>query len=109
MIIGTDQFKPEEFKRYVMYPEEVVAYSDNSIPLWARHIPNIQNNQRYYYAVKVRGMLSIPFKQRSKLIDVLTDGISISGAMDRFIPIMSVIMACDKDTLVKLLEEKLKE
>lgn len=109
MIIGSDVFKPEVIKKFVHNPEDIVAYSDSVIPLWARHIPNIKNNQRYFFAVKVRGMLTLTYKQRKSLIDRLIDGVQISGSMRQFISIDNIIAACDRDALIVLTKEAINE
>ncbi|MCM1219038.1 MAG: hypothetical protein NC548_31535 [Lachnospiraceae bacterium] len=65
-------------------------------------------NQRYFVAIHLRNVLSIPFKQRKEMVEALVDGISITGDMSCFISITDILDACDKQKLSKMLEMKLK-
>lgn len=105
MLIFTKNLDWERLKRNAKHPESAVELVDSSIPTWASHIKNIQNNQRYYAAVYLRNVLSIPFKTRMELVNTLTEGISVSGLTSYFVSLEELIDYCNKEALVKALEE----
>lgn len=105
MLIFTKNLDWERLKRNSNHPERVIELVNGSIPAWASYIRNIQNNQRYYAAVYLRNVLSIPFKVRMGLVNALTDGISVSGLTSYFVSLEELIDYCDKEALAKALEE----
>lgn len=86
-----------------------MAYATSLVPIWARHMDVLVNNQRYYLAINIRNMLSIPYKQRDELVKILTDNIRIAGVITGFTPITELVDNCDKDKLIQMLEVKLNE
>lgn len=105
MLIFTKDLDWELLKKHAGNPEKLVALVDSSIPAWAAHINNIHNNQRYYAAVYLRNVLSIPFKQRMEVVNKLTEDISVSGLTSYFVSVEELIDYCNKDSLVKALKE----
>ncbi len=105
MLIFTNKVDWEKVKKFTYNPESALKYVDSLVPEWARHIQNIQNNQRYFVAVYMRNVYSIPYKDRMNLVKVLTDGISLSGLSTGFVALDELIDACDKETLKQALME----
>lgn len=109
MIVGRTNLNYAELKRFVGKPHELVAYTENLVPAWARHINEIVANQRYYVAIHLRNVLSIPYKQRKELVEALIEGVSITGVMSSFTSITELVDACDKSMLIKMIEVKINE
>lgn len=106
MIIGTTQIDYNEVKLFVSEPTSLITYVENLVPCWARCIPHIVDNQRYYVAIHIRNVLSIPYKTRMAAANALIEDIRVSGIMTAFTPITAVIDSCDKDALLCILRGK---
>ena len=105
MIVGTTVIDYVAIKRYIKNPEGIVAYSDSTIPEWARHIREIVLNQRYFYAVHIRNTLTIPFKDRMLLANTLIRESKICGVATNFTQITEVLNLCDKEKLTRALKD----
>lgn len=105
MIIGSSKLDFELLKSFEGKPKELVTYVDSLVPTWASHISGIVDNQRFYTALYVRKLLTIPYKSRMELVDALVDSIRISGVISQFTPIEDLVNSCDKNKLVTLLKE----
>lgn len=109
MIIGTTNIDYSIIKSFVGKPDDLVTYVENLVPTWARHVPSIVHNQRFYIAIHVRKVLTIPYKQRMELVNALIENINIQGIMSNFTAITDVINVCDKEALVEMLKMRLFE
>lgn len=107
MIVGTTKLDYKSLKRFVGRPEELLVYTDNLVPKWARHIESIVLNQRYYVAIHLRNVLSIPYKQRMQLVEHLLSSVTLQGVTSEFVAITEIVDSCDKEALIKMLEVKL--
>lgn len=105
MIVGNLNLDYTEIKKFVNHPQDIVAYCDNTIPVWCKHITPIVMNQRYYMAIHIRDMLTLPFKVRSALVETLIKDVTITGVMSHFISIYDVLEACDKEKFTRVLED----
>ena len=109
MVIGTTELNFDIIKTFASHPEDLPAYCDNTVPLWARHLDTVIKNQRYYMAINIRNLLTIPFKERQRMIETLVRGVTIKGVVTEFVCITDIIEACDKDLLLRVLEEYSKD
>ena len=103
MIVGTTVLNYNELRVYAKRPNELVTYVDNLVPVWARHISPIVYNQRYYVAIHVRNMLSLPYKVRMEAANILTKGISVKGIISGFTSITDILDSCNKEDMLKVL------
>lgn len=103
MIIGTDKLNYDELKLFLTEPTSLITYVDNTVPCWARHIPHIIDNQRYYVAIHIRNVLSIPYKVRVSAANVLIENIRVQGVVTTFTPITDILDICNKEALIKIL------
>ena len=108
MLIGSTEIDYNFIKRNVSEPDRICMYAEDLVPVWARHLPNITDNQKYYLAIRIRNAISIPYKLRSNLVKELTKGVSISGLVHQVTTIEQIIAACDTETLARVLEEEKK-
>lgn len=106
MIIGTRDIKTEEVKRYADDPSGLVAYVEGLVPVWARHINCLAHNQRFYVAIHLRNVLTLPYKVRMSMASTLLEGIQVRGVMSSFTPITDILDACDKEALLEMLEQE---
>lgn len=104
MIVGTSNIDLSKLKSAVLNGEDIVDYSNSLVPVWARHIKGIESNQRYYVAITLRGMSSIPYKMRKPYIDRLIDGITLSGVANNVCTIYDILNMCNKDKLIESLK-----
>ena len=109
MVIGTKDLNYDIIRTFVNHPEDLPSYSDSLVPIWAQHITAIINNQRYYTAIMVRNMLTIPFKERKLMVDYLIKGITLVGVVTDFVCIEDIIKACNEEELLRVLEEYAKD
>lgn len=109
MVVGTLDLNYDVIKTFTNHPEDIVAYCDSTVPIWANHIDAIVKNQRYYMAIHIRNLLTIPFKDRQRMIDYLIRGLTVSGVMTEFVSVTDIIEACDKKLLLRVLEEYIKD
>ena len=106
MIVGTTEINYADLKLFVGKHEELVVYVENLVPIWARHIKCLAHNQRFYVAIHLRGVLSIPYKQRIAMCEALIDGINVRGVMSSFTSITEILDVCDKKSLVEMLKRQ---
>lgn len=107
MIIGNAEINYEELREYRSRPNELIQYVENTIPCWARDIPSIKDNQRYYVAIHLRKMLTLSYKERMVMVECLTTNIKIRGVIFSFTPIQELIDVCNKEQLILMLKEVL--
>lgn len=108
MIVGTTDIDYEAIKSFIGKPDELVLYAESLIPVWARHIKCLAHNQRFYIAIHLRKMLTIPYKTRMELVNELVKDISIQGIVSSFTSITEILDSCDKKALIGMLQEDLK-
>lgn len=104
MIVGTTSIEFEDIRKFINKPNDLVEYVTTLVPTWARHIDCLVHNQRFYVAIHIRGMLTIPYKQRVEMTKALTSGIRIKGVISSFTSIYDIIDLCDKELLVEMLK-----
>lgn len=107
MIIGKKEIDYKALRTYQNRISELVDYVDKMIPNWAYHIKGIHENQRYYVAIHLRNVLTIPYKVRKEMLDTLIRGINISGKCDCFIDVHDIVLKCNTDVLRDCLKEKI--
>lgn len=108
MLVGTTHVDHEKIKKFIGNPSGIVTYVETLVPLWARHIPGIIDNQRYYVAIHVRKLISIPYKLRMELANALINNIRLHGMVSEFISIKEVIDQCNQQALCEMVKGKLK-
>lgn len=108
MIVGTTSIDYEVLKQFAGRPDDLVIYVEGLVPSWARHLPQITNNQRFYVAAHLRGVLTLPYPVRMELVNALVNGITVSGIISSFTSIHDIISACDKNMLTSLIENELR-
>lgn len=105
MLIFTKNVNWEKIKRNVNSPDEAVAYVKGLVPVWAKHIQNIENNQRYFAACYIRNVYALSFHDRMGLARALTEGIALTGLTTGFVALEDVITQCSKEDLIGALLE----
>lgn len=108
MIVGTTDIDMQYIRQHVGDPDTIVKYACSLVPSWASHIQGIMDNQRYLVAVKLRNMLSIPYKVRESATSALIEGISLYGMVNDFVSITEIIDLCDKDKLAEALKWRIR-
>ena len=69
MLVGSTNIDYRTLKSFAGKPEELVTYVENMVPVWARHIKCLSHNQRFYVAIHLRSVLTLPYKTRMELVD----------------------------------------
>lgn len=106
MVVGTTFIDYNKINTFVGHPNQFRDWVDSLVPCWAQHIPGIIDNQRYYIAIHLRQVISIPYVQRMHLIEPLITNIQIKGSVDDFVAITDIINMCDTKLLVEALKEE---
>lgn len=106
MIVGTTNIDYEDIKLLVGKPEELIIYAESLVPVWARHITCLAHNQRFYIAIHLRRVLSIPYKLRIEMCEALISGINVRGVMSSFTSITEILDVCNKEMLVEMLKRQ---
>lgn len=107
MIIATDNLNYEVIKAYIGNTDGLICYVESLVPKWLRHVTPIVHNQRYYVAIHLRQLQSIPFKEREKMVNALVSNIRLQGAMDCFFTIDVILNQCNITDLIAMLESDL--
>lgn len=105
MLIGSTDIDNELVTELVDNHKALIAYAESLVPLWAKHLPHVINNQRYYMALMIRNMLHISFYVRMSACKCLMEGCYICGIVNEVIPISRVFDACNTELLVKMLKK----
>lgn len=105
MIVGTTFIDYNKINTFIGRPREFCDWVDSLVPKWARHITSIKDNQRYYIAIHLRQVISIPYVRRMELINPLIDGIHVRGSIDEFVAITEILDACDLPSLIVAVKE----
>lgn len=106
MIVGTTNINYSEIKLFAGKPDDLVIYVEGLVPIWARHIHCLAHNQRFYVAIHLRKVLSIPYKVRMEMCEALISGISVRGIMSSFTSVTEILDICDKEMLVRMLKRQ---
>lgn len=109
MVVGSCNLDFKELKRNMSTPSRIVEYSDSLVPIWAKHVKGIIDNQRYFVALNIRKMTSIPYAKRKSLTNALTYNIRITGVSSAVTSISDMVDNCDKALLVELIKMELKK
>lgn len=105
MLIGSDNIDYNKITSMINDIPGIIAYVESMIPAYARHLPYIVMNQRYYVAIHIRDMLHIPYKVRMEAASALISGITIFGVITSFTPIKTLFECVDANVLIKMLQE----
>lgn len=106
MVVGTTYIDYNKINTFVGHPSQFKDWVDSLVPCWAKHIEGIIDNQRYYIAIHLRQVISIPYVQRMELINPLIENIKIKGSVDGFVAITDILALCDTKVLVEALKEE---
>lgn len=109
MIVGTTSIDYEVLKSFIGRPQDLVVYVENLVPSWARHIKCLTHNQRFYVAIHLRGVLTIPYQVRMELVNALIEGISVRGIISSFTSITEIVDVCNKDALAQMVKQKIND
>lgn len=105
MLIYTKNMNWEYLKQCIASERSITQVVDSHIPDWCSHIDGIYDNQRYYAAIYLRRVLSLPFKPRMNAVRELCENIAVKGLCTTFISIEELLSVIDKDKLIEALEE----
>lgn len=105
MIVGVVDVNVNDLERALKTGTSVTTFATNLIPIWAQHIPGIIDNQKYLVALAVR-KLGLNYKQCELLMSELCDNIHLTGSLNRVITVNELISVCNKDLLLKALENE---
>ena len=109
MVVGTTHIDYDVLKSFKGRPQDLVIYVENLVPIWARHIKCLAQNQRFYVAIHLRGVLTIPYQVRMELVNALVEGIRIQGIVSSFTSITEIVDVCDKHALSEMLKQRIRD
>lgn len=105
MIVGTKELNFDELKLFVTDDASLITYVENLIPQWAKCFPHIVDNQRYYVAIHIRDVLTLPYKVRKKATEALVKNVQLHGVMNNFVDLKEIMSSCDTKALGAMLLE----
>lgn len=109
MLIAEKTIDYEVIHQLSNKPSSIVTYIESLVPRWASHIEGITDNQRFYAAIHIRKMLTIPYPIRNAIVEALVKDICINGVVYDFVTINDLIEMCNKELLACMIEEQLKK
>lgn len=105
MIIYTKDLSKLNFEALVNDPERLLEKVTALVPKWARCIPHITDNQLYFCACQLRGIITIPYKKRKAAVEHLCNNISLGGLTNVCVTLQEIIEVCDQESLKAMLED----
>lgn len=105
MLIGDNTIHFETLKSFTHNKKALVDYVEGLVPKWAKHIPGIVDNQRYYIALHLRNVKTIDYTTKMEMVEALVDGIHVRGSAKGFVTIHDVIERTNKQALIEVLRE----
>lgn len=105
MVIGSDVLNYDVLLRFIDDEYSLVKYVEHLVPSWARHIQSIVYNQRYFVAIHLRKVMTIPYHQKMRLVNALVENITLTGIPTQFITLENIIEHCDENQLKELVED----
>lgn len=106
MIVGTKDFDFEELKLATESDEQLQDFVVRLVPTFLRHIQPVMDNQKYYVALYIRNMQSIPYQIRKDRSEKLLEGVSITGVINTVIDFSDILLYTNVETLLRYLEEE---
>lgn len=105
MIIGCKVVDIPSLKRACVSVDRLVTYATELVPTPLQHLTQIVDNQKYFVALQVRQLQSLPWRKRKELCEGLLSGIRIKGMPDGFYDYTDILLAIDKEAFVRYLRE----
>lgn len=108
MIVGRKVINSERLQVVYDDPQSLEKYCLSLIPKYARHLPNILDNQKYVVALAIRKEKSISFKKKKEICDRLLEGTTVRGYLHAITEVEDLIFHSDIDKLLSnLFKEEL--
>ena len=101
MIVGTKYVDMAELRRNCADVMTLREYCRLSVPRLFRHDTRIVDNQKYYIAMLVRNIKSIPFDRRKDLYEGLLYGVHVTGVINTLYDVEEVIGEIDMEKLAR--------
>lgn len=109
MIVGTKDVEAYDVAQYCRDVITLRNYCDSLVPRILRHNQTIINNQRYFIALVVREIKSIPYSKRKTLYEGLLEGVSITGLANEIYDFDDLMMKVDVDKLATFINRRTTE
>lgn len=106
MIVGTKDVEYSAIRAHCTDVETLSNYCEMLVPRIIRHDKRIVNNQKYYIAMIVRTMQSIPWNRRKELYEGLLRGVSVTGVINTIYDFNDVLNDIDIDKLARYINGK---
>jgi uncharacterized protein (DUF488 family) len=103
MVIGKKDIDYEKLRMSLGNSTSIVQYAIDMVPRCIRHVEPIVFNQRYYVALMLRELNSIPYETRKQRCEDLLKGISISGVINNIVDFEDILLCVDMDQLIQFL------
>jgi len=103
MIVGKKRIDSLVLAKVCMNSDTLEKYCLSLIPIYARHLPHILDNQKYIVAIAIRDQLNLPFKLKQDISERLIKDVTIKGYLHSLTEIEDLILSCDMDKLLRSL------
>ena len=101
MIVGTKYVDMSELHRNCTDVMALREYCRLLVPRLFRHDTRIVDNQKYYVAMLVRNIRSIPFDRRKDLYEGLLHGVRVTGIINTIYDVEEAIGEVDMEKLAR--------
>lgn len=99
MIIGSKDVDAYDVREHCTSVPSLRQYSDSLVPRILSHNMQIINNQRYYIAMIVRTIVSIPYAERKSLYEGLLEGVGVTGCINEIYDFEDLVRDVDIERL----------
>lgn len=104
MIIGSKEIDYVKIKNLCAKPEELLQYCDSLVPAELRHQHAIVMNQRYYVALSIRQIKTLPYIVKKSASEYLLKEVSVTGVINVVYDYNDLLQHCDIVKLEKALK-----
>lgn len=103
MFVGSDIINTDKLNAIATDFEKLDNYAMSLIPLWARSIKEVVDNQKYLVALYIKKSNVLTFKEKHAAVQHLCEGIHLSGLLNTVTKIEDIFKFADKNTLLSAL------
>jgi len=106
MVVGCKNIEFSELKQACKSSETLKQYALDLVPTPLRHIQAIVDNQKYFVALQVRTIQSLPWQTKKTLCESLLCGARVKGVADVIYDYSDILRAIDSELFEQYLEEE---
>ena len=103
MVVGVRKLVVKDILNNAKTADTLRLYAKSLIPDFAKHIPNIVDNQIFLVASALR-LTNIPHKEKMALCEELLQGINVKGQLNTIYSVEDILMRINIEKFRRLLD-----